>query len=166
MERIPIPMGHGHKANKETNAQTHTQERINAGKCLTQFYVLIISEDEDDVGSDIADVAVPLQSRPEAISRQVARALGHREDFHQDKKEEKWERGREPPPCHHATLLSPPQSFDSHTGVCSTQPARRRIKYIHTHTQNTVKNSRCKPCTAITGCSSVQMHPFGLSSAR
>lgn len=69
-------------------------------KCLTQFYVLIISEDQDDVGSDVAEVAVPLQASPEAISRQV-----HRKDFPQDKKEEKKkERGGEPPPCHHATL--------------------------------------------------------------
>lgn len=105
----------------------NTQERINGGKCLTQFYVLVISEDEDDVGSDVADVAVPLQARPEAISRQVARALGHRKDSHQGKKEKKKrERGGEPPPCHYATLQSPPQSFVSHTGVCSlTQPERQ-----------------------------------------
>lgn len=72
---------------RETGAQTqskHTQERFTGGKHLTQFYVLIISEDEDDVGSDVAYVAVPLQARPEAISRQVARALGHREDSHKD----------------------------------------------------------------------------------
>ena len=133
MERIPIPMGHGHKANRERQmhkytVNTHTQDRISGGKCLTQLYVLIISEDKDDVGSDIADVAVPLQARPEAIPRQVARALGHREeDSHQDKQQEKRERGGEPPPRHHATLQSPPQSFVSHTGVGGslTQPERQ-----------------------------------------
>lgn len=103
---------------RKTDAQAHSkhrQEKINGGNCLTQFYVLIVSEDEDDVGSDVADLAVSLQAGPEAIPRQVSRALGRREDSHQDKKEEERERGREPPPCHHATLQSPPQSFVSHT---------------------------------------------------
>ena len=69
----------GHKANRERQTHSkHTQEGIHGGKCLTQFYVLIIGEDEDDVGSDVAEVAIPLQARPEAIPRQVARALGHR----------------------------------------------------------------------------------------
>lgn len=51
---------------------------------LTQFYVLIISEDEDDVGSHVAYVAVSLQARPEAVSRQVPRALGRRERSRKD----------------------------------------------------------------------------------
>lgn len=59
-------------------------KRFTRGKQLTQFYVLIISENKDDVGSDIAYVAVPLRARPDAISRQVPRALGRREDSHKD----------------------------------------------------------------------------------
>lgn len=112
----------------QTHSKKHTEERINGGKCLTQFYVLIVSEDQDDVGSDVADVAIPLQARPEAMSRQVARALGHRKHSHQGEKEqEKRERGGEYPPCHRATLPSPLQFFVSHTGVCCslTRPERQ-----------------------------------------
>lgn len=88
MERISIPMGHGHKANRERQMHRHSKhkqmQRFTRGKQLTQFYVLIISENKDDVGSDIAYVAVPLRARPDAISRQVPRALGRREDSHKD----------------------------------------------------------------------------------
>lgn len=124
-------------------------------------------------------MAVPLQARPQSISRQVAGALGHRKNSPQDKKQQKKrERGREPPPCHHATLQSPPQSLVSRSNTASAAPSlnlrdetQRETNMDKTHThmdthRNTVKNSRCKPCTDITGCSSVQMHPFGLSSAR
>lgn len=76
-------------------------------------------------------------------------------------------------PCSH--LFSP--SFHTSESAAPSLNLRDRTQretyknktHTHTHmghTQNTVKNSRCKPCTAITGCSSVQMHPFGLSSAR
>lgn len=101
-----------------TDAQTHSkhpEERFN-GRYLTQFYILIISEDEDDVGSHVAYVAVSLQARPEAISRQVARALSRRESPHKDENEEKRERGKEPLPCHHDNLQSPPGYFVSHAG--------------------------------------------------
>lgn len=127
---------------RKTDAQAHskhTQERINGGKSLTQFYVLIVSEDEDDVGSDVADLAVSLQAGPEAIPRQVSGALGHREDSHQDKEEER-ERGREPPPCHHATLQSPPQCFVSHTHTSAAPSlnlrdgARKETDKNKTHT--------------------------------
>lgn len=81
---------------------------------------MIIGEDEDDVGSDVTDVAVPLQPRPEAIARQVAGPLSRMTDFNQERKEKKEERerGRQPPPCHHSTLQSPPQRF-SHTATQS-----------------------------------------------
>lgn len=155
------------------------KQRSNGTKCLTQLYILIISEDEDDVGSNVADVAVPLQARPRSISRQVAGALGHRKESPQDKKDKKKrERGGEPLPCHHATLQSPPQSLVSRSKAESAAPSlnlrdktqrETDMDKIHTHgdtQKHTVKNSRCRLCTAITGCSSVQVHPFGLSSAR
>ena len=124
---------------RETDEQTPSQHthrgRISGGKCLTQFDVLIISEDQDDVGSHVAEVAVPLQARPLAVSRQVARAMDHRKHFHHDKKEDKKKRkrGRENPPCHLVTLQSPPQS-----SVLSTwrrNRDRESVKNkIHTHT--------------------------------
>lgn len=100
------------------------KQRNNGAKCLTQLYILIISEDEDDVGSDVTDVAIPLQTRPQPISREVARTLGCRKDSPQDKKEqEKRERGGKPPPCHHATLQSPPQPVVSHSNTESAAPS-------------------------------------------
>lgn len=118
MERIPIPLGYGHKANRERQMHKHTVKRthidtlegISGGQCLTQLYVLIVSEDEDDVGSHIADVAVPLKPRPEAVSGQVAGAFGHGQDSHQDEEEEeeeeKREQGGQPPPCHHYSAVT------------------------------------------------------------
>lgn len=100
---------HSHVVNKQ-------KQRINGGNPLTQFYILIISENENDIGPDVADVPVPLQTRPEAMPRQVARALGLRKDYHQDEeKKKKREKRREPPPCHHASLQSPLQAFDQHS---------------------------------------------------
>lgn len=74
------------------------------GQNFTQFNVLIVSEKQNDVGSDVARVAVPLETRPEAISRQVSGALGQREDPHQDQQEEERDRGEEPPPRHYGNL--------------------------------------------------------------
>lgn len=79
MDRMSIPLGDGHKASRRRDRCTNRH-----GKHLTQFYVLIISEEEDDVGSHVAHIAIPLLTRPEAISRQVSRALGHGEDSRQD----------------------------------------------------------------------------------
>lgn len=67
-----------------TDAQTHGKHPQEGFRQLTQFYILIISEDEDDVGSHVANVAVSLQPRPEAISRQVARALSRGESSCKD----------------------------------------------------------------------------------
>lgn len=124
MARVPIPMGHRHYANGERARETgNTRERINGGERLTQFYVLVIGEDEDDVGPDVAEVAVLLQPRLLPIARQVAGAVGRGEkDSRRDEKEEE---KREP--CHRASRQSPPRSFVSHAGVCGTltQPGRR-----------------------------------------
>lgn len=100
------------------------KQRNNGAKCLTQLYILIISEDENDVGSDVTDVTIPLQARPQPISREVAGALCYRKDSPQDEKEQKKrERGEKPPPCHHATLQSPPQSVVSHSNTESAAPS-------------------------------------------
>lgn len=61
----------------------------NGASSLTQFYILIISEDEDDVRSNVAGMPVPLHARLQAISGQVAWALGHRKNSTQDKEEQK-----------------------------------------------------------------------------
>lgn len=115
---------HGHNLHTQgtpitpTDAPTHSQhpqEGFN-GRCLTQFYVLVIGEDEDDVGPHVAYVAVSLQARPEAISGQVARALSRREGSHKGQNEEKRERGKEPLPCHRWNLQSPPRYLVSHAG--------------------------------------------------
>lgn len=103
MERIFNLLGDEHKASR-INRCTSTQERAGGGQGFTQFHVLIVSEEQNDVGSDVAHVAVPLEARPGAISRQVSGALGRREDSHQNQQKEKRDRGEKPPPSHYANL--------------------------------------------------------------
>lgn len=122
MERVSNLLGHKHKASR-INRCTNTQKRSDGGQTFTQFHVLIVSEKQNDVGSDGADVAVPLETRPGPISGQVSRALGWREGSHQDQQKEKRDRGQEPPARHDGNLESRPQSFVSHTGVCSFKAA-------------------------------------------
>lgn len=67
-------------------------------------------------------------------------------------------------------------SFNTEESATSLLSLRKRTqreadenksyKHTHIHKAAQVKNSRCKPCLTIMGCSSVQMHPLGLSSAR
>lgn len=78
--------------------------RSDRGREFTQFDVLIISEEENDVGPDVAHVAVPLETGPGPIPRQVSRGLGPREHSHRDQHKEKRERGEEPPPRHYGDL--------------------------------------------------------------
>lgn len=103
MDRKSNLPGDGHKANRRTNRCTNTQQRSDRGQNFTKFDVLIVSEKQDDVGPDVAHVAVPLETRPGAMYRQVSRALGRREDSRQDQEEQR-ERGEEPPPRHYGNL--------------------------------------------------------------
>lgn len=105
MDGTPILRGHGKKKSKQ-DAQSY------GIICLTQLYVLIIGENQNDIGSDVSEVTVSLQTGPGAISRQVAKTFHFREASHQDKREEKKRKnGRVPSPCHHDKLLSSLQSF-------------------------------------------------------
>lgn len=104
MARISNLPGDGHKANRRINRCTNTQQRSGRGQNFTQFDVLVVSEKQNDIGSGVAHVAVPLEARPGAISRQVSRALGYWEDPHQDQQKEQRERGEKPPPRHYGNL--------------------------------------------------------------
>ena len=83
-------------------------------------------------------MAIPLQTGPVAVSRQVARAMGARKDPPDDQKKEKRERGKEPPPCHPDNLQSSPKCFVSHPGVYSS--------LIQSERQNTERD-RCEQNT-------------------
>lgn len=52
------------------------KERRVVGKTLTQFDVLIVCEDEDDVGPDVA--AVPLEARLQSLAREEGGRMGQR----------------------------------------------------------------------------------------
>lgn len=113
---------------RAADAQTRCKQtrRKGAREGNTQLNVLVVSQDEDDVGPDVADVAVPLQAGPETISGQVAGAVRRREESRKEQKEKR-ERGREPPPCHDDNLQSPLQPSLSHVAVCSScaSPAKK-----------------------------------------
>lgn len=103
MERMSNLLGDEDKASR-INRCTDMQRRSGGGQNFTQFHVLIVSEKQNDVGSDVAHVAVPLETRPGPISRQVSGALGQREESHEDQQKEKRDRGEEPPPRHDGNL--------------------------------------------------------------
>lgn len=121
-ERVCNLLGREHKASR-INRCTNRQRRSGGGQAFTQLHVLVISEKQNDVGSDVAHVAVPLETGPGPVSRQVSGALSQREESQQNQHKEKRGRGQEPPARHDGNLESRPQSFVSHTGVCSFKAA-------------------------------------------
>lgn len=87
---------------------------------VTQLDVLVVGQHQDDVGPDVAGVAVPLQPRAESVPGQVAGGVageGEQEEAAEEQEEEVGEGGREPRRCHDdADLQSPPQTSASHVG--------------------------------------------------
>lgn len=60
---------------RATDATANTAEMENkrsAAGAATQLDVLVVGQHQDDVGPDVAGVAVPLQPRAESVSGQVA----------------------------------------------------------------------------------------------
>lgn len=79
---------------------------------VTQLNVLVVRQHQDDVGSDVTGVAVPLQPGAESVPGQVAGGVageGEEEKASKEQEGEMMEAGGEPRRCHDdADLQSPP----------------------------------------------------------
>ncbi len=79
--------------------QKHTQRNTDGQR--TEFNVLVISKNENDVRTNVS--AIPLKTRPQSLAREVRGSIRGAEE-RQDEDKEKG--GRSPPNCHDFNLSS------------------------------------------------------------